>query len=205
VWVKICGVRSVKAALHAENCGADAIGINLHAPSPRFVEPALAAEIQAAISIPAYLVVVDWPLPQLRALIEQVQPAGIQFHGSGSESQAASLGLPFLKAYRAGPDCLREIEKSRSSQILLDAFVPGLHGGTGQQVDRHLAQQACALKEVILAGGLRPENVAEIVRSLPIWGVDVASGVENPSGEQDPERVSAFISAAKQARAASSE
>jgi len=205
VWVKICGVRSAEAALHAQNSGADAIGINLHAESPRFVEPAIAAEIQAAISIPAFLVVVDWPIQALRELVEQVQPAGIQFHGSSTEAEAAALGIPFLKAYRASPNCLQEIEESRSPRVLLDAFVPGVHGGTGRQVDQRLARQACAIKEVILAGGLRPENVADIVRTLPVWGVDVASGVEHSPGNQDPARVSAFISAAKQARAAASE
>jgi phosphoribosylanthranilate isomerase len=205
VWVKICGVRSVEAALHAQASGADAIGINLHMPSPRFVQPHLAAQIQAAISIPAYLVVVDRSPKELRGLIEEIQPAGIQFHGSTTEAEAMEIGHPFLKAYRGDSNCLAKLERSTATRVLLDAFLPSLHGGTGKRVDPSLARAACALKEVILAGGLNPENVAEIVRTLPIWGVDVASGVESQPGEQDPAQVAAFISAAKQARASAVE
>lgn len=201
-WVKICGVRTVEAALHAQSCGADAIGINLHAPSPRFVSPAQAQAIQAAISIPAYLVVVDWPIEDLSELIAQVKPGGIQFHGDTPEATAIQLGHPYLKAFQASPDCLLKLQNSPSQRVLLDAFHPTLRGGTGRQVDFDLAQSACQIKEVILAGGLNPNNVEKWVRSLAVWGVDVASGVESAPGKQDLSKIEAFISSAKAARIA---
>jgi len=200
VWVKICGVRDVEAARHAQACGADAIGINLHAPSVRSVSIEQAKAIQEAIQIPAYLVVVNWPPDKLSEVFQYTKAAGIQFHGDTSEADAQSLGHPFLKAYASTPDCLQHIAQSRQHRILLDAFVPGLAGGTGRQVDRDLVVQACRHKEIILAGGLNPENVAEIIRSLPIIGVDVASGIESAPGVQDLEKVAQFISRAKHAR-----
>jgi phosphoribosylanthranilate isomerase len=192
----------VEAALHAQSCGADAIGINLHAPSPRFVSPAQAQAIQAAISIPAYLVVVDWPIEDLSELIAQVKPGGIQFHGDTPEATAIQLGHPYLKAFQASPDCLLKLQNSPSQRVLLDAFHPTLRGGTGRQVDFDLAQSACQIKEVILAGGLNPNNVEKWVRSLAVWGVDVASGVESAPGKQDLSKIEAFISSAKAARIA---
>ncbi len=200
MWVKICGVRDVEAARHAQACGADAIGINLHAPSVRSVSPEQAKKIQEAIQIPAYLVVVNWPLQKLSELIQYTHAAGIQFHGDTSEEDAKSLGHPFLKAYSATPNCLESIAQSQQDRILLDAFVPGLAGGTGRQVDQGLVAQACRHKEIILAGGLNPENVTDIIRALPIIGVDVASGIESAPGLQDPKKVAEFISRAKHAR-----
>ena len=200
MWVKICGVRDIEAARHAEACGADAIGINLHAPSVRSVSPEQAKAIQAAIQIPAYLVVVNWPQKKLSELVTYTQAAGIQFHGDTSETEAQGLGHPFLKAYAATSDCLERIQYSQQDRILLDAFVPGLAGGTGRQVDRGLVKKACLLKKIILAGGLHPENVADIIRELAIVGVDVASGIESAPGVQDPEKVARFISQAKHAR-----
>lgn len=200
VWVKICGVRTVEAALHAQASGADAIGINLHAPSPRFVRPAMAKKIQAAISIPAYLVVVNQSLTDLKRLRDEAQPSGFQFHGENPEAIANALGHPFLAAYRADEKFELTLSKIKAKRILLDAFHPKLHGGTGLQVDHDLALMACLQKEVILAGGLNPDNVADIVQSLPLWGVDVASGVEHSPGKQDFEKIAAFISSAKQAQ-----
>ena len=200
VWVKICGVRTVEAALHAQANGADAIGINLHPPSPRFVDPRVAKKIQAAISIPAYLVVVNYTLPDLKRLWKETQPAGFQFHGENPEAMAKTLGHPFLAAYRADENLELTLGKIKSSRILLDAFHPVLHGGTGRQVSHELALMACLQKEVILAGGLNPDNVADAVQSLPLWGVDVASGVEQSPGKQDFDKIAAFISSAKQAR-----
>jgi phosphoribosylanthranilate isomerase len=198
-WVKICGVRTVDAALHAESCGADAIGINLHKPSPRFVNPILAQKIQAAISIPAYLVVVNWTPQALAELIAQVNPGGLQFHGDTSDATALQIGHPYLKAFQAGPNCLAQLQASPANRVLLDAYHPTLRGGTGRQVDRELAQAACEFKEVILAGGLNPDNVAEWIRSFSPFGVDVASGVESQPGKQDRAKVKAFIAAAKTA------
>ena len=114
-----------------------------------------------------------------------IQPAGFQLHGG-----QPLPGLSCLVAVRAG-DVLP------SGRFLLDARVEGLHGGTGVRVDEELARTAASQGELILAGGLSPENVAGVVDRVRPWGVDVASGVESAPGRQDPERVRAFIAQAK--------
>ena len=106
MWVKICGVRTIEAARQAEASGADAIGINLHPPSPRYVAPKMARKIQESVAIPTYIVVVDRPIHELRTLMAEIQPYGIQFHGGRSEAEALETGWPFIKAYRAHPECL---------------------------------------------------------------------------------------------------
>lgn len=185
MWVKICGVRTVEQALHAARCGADAVGLNLYAPSPRSIDVPTAARIAKAIPIPCLAVVVDPSEQDLRSLQETVKPAGFQLHGGDPVE-----GLDCLLALRAG-DPLPE------GRVLLDARVEGLHGGTGKRVDPELARQAAEGRELILAGGLTPENVAEVIAQVRPWGVDVASGVESAPGVQDPEKVRDFILAAK--------
>ena len=199
MWVKICGVRTVEAALQAEASGADAIGLNFHPPSPRAVGIEHARSIQAAVSIPAYLVVVNRPLAELREILSQTGAHGVQFHGDTTEREAALLGCPSLRAFRAHPGILSELDNWTQDPVLLDAFHPNLHGGTGKRVDAELAQAACRKKRIILAGGLTPENLRETLAQIPAWGVDVASGVEGPDGHQDLERIRAFCEAAKRA------
>lgn len=185
MWVKICGVRTVEQALHAARCGADAVGLNLYAPSPRSIDVPTAARIVKATPIPCLAVVVDPSEDDLRALQATVQPAGFQLHGG-----APVEGLDCLVAKRAG-DPLPE------GRVLLDARVAGLHGGTGKRVDPELARAAAQGRELILAGGLTPKNVAAVIARVEPWGVDVASGVESEPGIQDPDKVRDFILAAK--------
>ena len=201
MWVKICGVRSIDAALEAEAAGADAIGLNFHPPSPRAVTVQEAKAIQAAISLPAYLVVVNRTLPELRDLLRLTKAYGVQFHGDTPRQEADRLGSPYLRAFRAHSGILAELDAWGRDPVLLDAFHPDLHGGTGKRVDVDLAQKICRQRPIILAGGLTPENLTETLREIPAWGVDVASGVEGPDGEQDLDRIRAFCDAAKRATA----
>lgn len=199
MWVKICGVRSIEAAQHAEASGADAIGLNFYPPSPRAVDIKQARAIQSAVSIPAYLVVVDRPIIELQELLKLTGAHGAQFHGKTTQEDADRLGWPYLRAFRAHPEILDELSEWSSDPVLLDAFHPDLHGGTGKKVDAELAKRACQQKRIILAGGLNPENVAATLQKIPAWGVDVASGVEGPDGHQDLDRIQAFCLAAKRA------
>ena len=199
MWVKICGVRGIEAARQAEAAGADAIGINFHPPSPRAVSIEQAQSIQAAISIPAYLVVVNRPLSELKELLRLTGAYGIQLHGDTTQEEAERLNSPYLRAFRAHPGVLSELESWSGDPVLLDAFHPDLHGGTGKQVNAMLARKACEKKRIILAGGLTPENLPGILSEIPAWGVDVASGVEGPDGQQDLDRIRAFCDAAKRA------
>ena len=200
MWVKICGVRSVEAALHAQAAGADALGLNLHEPSPRSIPPEVAKAICRATTIPTYLVIVDPSDLKLRDWLQYIEPYGVQFHGAQTVEKAASFGYPYLKAYRAEPNCVPDLIAQPIKRILLDAFHPHLHGGSGKRVDETLVEEICHHKEVILAGGLTPDNVASIAQRLPIYGVDVASGVENHPGEQNLALITAFCRAAKEAR-----
>lgn len=197
MWVKICGVRSVADAQHAEACGADAIGLNLFPRSPRYVAPALAAELAAAVRCEVLLVVVDLTEDALAALVEQIQPTAVQLHGQEPAGYGAWLGVPLLRAWRARPGVLEQLRESGERRFLLDAHVPGQAGGTGQRVDLDLARAAAAEGELILAGGLKPGNVGEIVRAVRPFGVDVASGVESAPGVKDPAKVASFLAAAR--------
>jgi phosphoribosylanthranilate isomerase len=187
-------------ALHAQECGADAIGLNLHPPSPRYVSPQVAAEILDAVDIACLAVVVDRSEADLEELVQEIQPDGLQLHGSEPPGFGERLSLPLYKAFRARPGVLEEIASwgiTPVTPFLLDAWVPGRDGGTGARVDGALALEAAALGPLILAGGLTPENVAEVVQTIQPFGVDVASGVESAPGVQDAARIAAFIANAK--------
>jgi phosphoribosylanthranilate isomerase len=196
MWVKICGVRSVEQALWAQACGADAVGLNLHAPSPRSISVGAAAEIAAAVELETILVVVDRSSQELAELVEAIGPSSLQLHGDAPSDLTAWLGVPAYRAFRAGPAVEEQIRSWAPDRFLLDAHVLGLHGGTGRQVDQELARRCCDLGSLILAGGLRPDNVAAAISQVQPWGVDVASGVETAPGRQDPGLVEAFIAAA---------
>ncbi len=197
MWIKICGVRSVEQALWAQSCGADAIGLNLHPPSPRSISIQVAAEIAAAVTLESVLVVVQ-PSPEaLTDLVADISPSSVQLHGPATPGLTAWLGVPAFRAFRARPGVHGEIRAWGPDRFLLDAHVPGQEGGTGTQVDQALALQCRPLGSMILAGGLRPDNVAEAIATIQPWGVDVASGVEQSPGQQDPDQVLAFIQAAR--------
>jgi len=187
-------------ALLAQECGADAVGLNLHPPSPRYVSPQTAAEIVDAVDIACLAVVVDRTEADLAELVQKVQPDGLQLHGSEPPGFGEALPVPLYKAFRARPGVLEEIDAwgiTPVTPFLLDAWVPGKDGGTGARADRPLAMEAAALGPLILAGGLTPENVREITQAIQPFGVDVASGVEASPGVQDADRIAAFIKNAK--------
>ncbi|MEE2752191.1 MAG: phosphoribosylanthranilate isomerase [Myxococcota bacterium] len=197
MWVKICGVRSLKAALHAQECGADAVGLNLHPPSARYIDPHEAARICEALDIETVLVVVDRSEPDLSELVKTIQPDSVQLHGNEPPGFGASLGVAVFKAFAARPGVAEHVLSHGGPRFLLDAWVPGRHGGTGCRADPQLARDIAGLGEMVLAGGLTPENVSELIKQIQPFGVDVASGVESSPGVQDLDRIAAFISAAR--------
>lgn len=200
MWVKVCGVTCTDQARQVQACGVDAIGLNLVPSSKRCISPKLAAEIAEALDCEVVLLVANMDEIELGELVDQVQPDRVQLHGSESPSFGAWLGTPLLKAHRAKAGVLSEIQRFGQQRFLLDAYVPGELGGTGARVDLALARQAAAMGECVLAGGLTPENVAEIIDAVRPWGVDTASGVESGPGIKDLARVRAFVEAAKGAR-----
>ncbi len=197
VWVKICGVRSVEDALHAQACGADAVGLNLHPPSVRCLDIETAAAIAEAVDIETVLVVVDRSEEELSELVAAIGPSRVQLHGEQPPGFGAWLGVSCFRAFRARPGVLEAIPAHGHRRFLLDAYVPGEAGGTGRRVDLELAAAAARLGELILAGGLKPDNVGAAIAAVRPWGVDVASGVESAPGVKDPAAVEAFVAAAR--------
>jgi phosphoribosylanthranilate isomerase len=195
--IKICGIREPAMALHAANAGADAIGLNFHRPSPRYVEPSQAAAI--AQSLPPYVMAVglfvNLTESEVRAIVDQVPLHMLQFQGDEEAAFCESFGLPYVRAVRMeeGADLLEYASRfARARALLLDAHVPGLAGGTGRTFDWKAIPRGLPMP-IILSGGLTVENVARAVRDVQPWAVDVASGVEAERGVKDPRRIDEFI------------
>lgn len=201
VRVKICGITRVEDALAAAAAGADAIGLVFYAKSPRAVDIEQAREILAALPpfVTSVGLFVDAERSELERILASVPLDLLQFHGDESVQQCEAFGRPYIKALRvkAGDDIAAQVACYPSAQgILLDAYVEGVPGGTGEAFDWSLIPQALS-KPLILAGGLRPDNVAEAVSRVRPYAVDVSGGVEASKGVKDVEKVGAFIRAAR--------
>jgi phosphoribosylanthranilate isomerase len=209
--VKICGVTSVADAELAVRAGADAVGLNFHPGSPRYLDAPEAVPLLRALPplVAAVGVFVEQPL---RAVYQTLHALGriqtIQMHGPMREL-ADCYPYHFIPAFavREAADltaALRYLDACRSlgrlpGAVLLDGHAPGLHGGTGRTAPWELLASFQPGVPVILAGGLTPDNVAEAVRIVQPYGVDVASGVESAPGKKDPEKVKRFIANAREA------
>ena len=201
VRVKICGITRVEDALAAAAAGADAIGLVFYAKSPRAVDIEQAREILAALPpfVTTVGLFVDAERSELERILASVPLDLLQFHGDESVQQCEAFGRPYIKALRvkAGDDIAAQVARYPSAQgILLDAYVEGVPGGTGEAFDWSLIPQMLS-KPLILAGGLRPDNVAEAVSRVRPYAVDVSGGVEASKGVKDVEKVGAFIRAAR--------
>ena len=201
VRVKICGITRVEDALAAAAAGADAIGLVFYAKSPRAVDIEQARAILAALPpfVTSVGLFVDAERSELERILASVPLDLLQFHGDESVQQCEAFGRPYIKALRvkAGDDIAAQVARYPSAQgILLDAYVEGVPGGTGEAFDWSLIPQTLS-KPLILAGGLRPDNVAEAVSRVRPYAVDVSGGVEASKGVKDVEKVGAFIRAAR--------
>lgn len=199
--VKICGITNLEDALQAVEAGADALGFVFYDKSPRYVSPDVANQIVS--QLPPFVVPVGLFVNAPDDLVEQVTQGSvrwvIQFHGDETSEQCESYGKPYYKALRMKPDMdvLREASNYPSAlAILLDAYKPGIPGGTGETFNWN-AIPAQLPKPLILAGGLTPDNVATAVNTVKPYAVDVSGGVERSKGLKDPDRVIQFINGAK--------
>jgi phosphoribosylanthranilate isomerase len=201
VKVKICGVCRVDDARAAADAGADWLGLNFHPPSPRYVDVERAEAIAAAVpGVPLVGVFVDRPRAEVAALAARLGLAALQFHGDESPEYCAGWDRPVLKALRARPgeDLPALAARYHTDYLLLDAWVAGVPGGTGVAIDPAAARGLPA-DRLFVAGGLVPERVADVVRALRPFAVDVASGVEQEPGIKDHGKIEAFIRRAKAA------
>ena len=208
--VKICGITRPDDGRHAARAGADAIGLVFYPPSPRYVSPRQAADIVAALPpfVTTVGLFVDAPPEQIAALLEQVPLDMLQFHGDELPEYCAAFQRPWIKALRMrdGVDPRAEAERygaAGARGLLVDSYVPGVPGGTGERFDWDRLPADPSLP-LVLADGLDPANVAEAVRRVRPWAVDVSGGVEvlgvdgrRQGGIKDPGAVSAFIRAAR--------
>ncbi len=203
IRVKICGITSVADASSAVESGADAIGLVFYGASPRAVSIDQARIIAASVG-PFVTVVglfVDADESYIRDILANVSLHVLQFHGNESREFCEQFQRPYMKAIRMKPELnvTQEIEKYVSaSAILLDAYRPGIPGGTGETFDWQRVPQE-SLRPIVLAGGLTPENVAAAIQSTRVYGVDVSGGVESAPGQKDARKVAQFIFNARKA------
>jgi phosphoribosylanthranilate isomerase len=201
VIVKICGITNAEDALAATGFGAEALGFVFHQPSPRSISIEGAACITQAL--PPHIVkvgvFVDAPEAQVLKAIAACGLNLLQFHGSESPDYCLQFGLMSMKAFRIRDAAsLEELPNYRTDAWLLDSYVADKLGGTGEKFNWELAREARGLgKPIFLAGGLTPGNVADAVRLVQPYAVDVSSGVEAKPGKKDLDKVRVFIQAAK--------
>ncbi|MDD5179724.1 MAG: phosphoribosylanthranilate isomerase [Gallionellaceae bacterium] len=198
---KICGITRVQDVLAAAANGADALGLVFYDKSPRHVTLQLAAQLAAAIPPFVTLVglFVNPSADEVREVLRQVPLDVLQFHGEEEPEFCAQFGRPYLKAIRvkAGVDLVQCAARYQGAQgLLLDAFIAGTHGGTGASFDWALIPHALPLP-MILSGGLHAGNVAQAIKQVRPYAVDVSSGVEAAKGIKDAAKIAAFIKEVK--------
>lgn len=206
VRVKICGITNPADAEIAIEAGADALGFVLWAKSTRAVAPASLGQLTA--DLPPFVgrigVFVDAPAPRILTLVREGHLGAVQLHGREDAEFCSRLGVHWYRAFRVGDDTN---PSSLASTILafgcktfmLDTNAGTAPGGSGcvfdwstaAKISMHLSHHG--VPRLILAGGLTPENVADAIRKVRPWAVDVSSGVERSPGCKDPDRVRAFI------------
>jgi phosphoribosylanthranilate isomerase len=206
--VKICGITNLEDAIAAVNAGADMLGFNFYAGSPRCITVETCSEIVHALpknGLSMVGVFVNATLDEINRVMQVCQLDLAQLSGDEPPELLTGLGGRGYKALRPADETgLRaniEYYPARNSAPvwLIDAHKPGVYGGTGQSADWRLAASLAACAPILLAGGLQPENVAAAITQVRPWGVDVASGVETRPGNKDHAKMATFIQNAKTA------
>mgnify|MGYP001764776833 CR=1 FL=1 len=202
VRVKICGITRTEDLRAACDAGADALGFVFYAKSPRnlSIEQAAALLRELPPFIQSVGLFVNAEPGFVRTVLDAVPLELLQFHGDESPEYCRQFGRSYLKAVRVRPDV--DLVKYASDfadarALLLDAYVSGVPGGTGERFDWRLIP-AGLNRPIILSGGLNLDNVAEAIQTVQPWAVDVSSGVESAPGIKDAAKVAAFIERAKQ-------
>ena len=195
--VKICGITNIEDARAAVDLGADALGFIFVPDTPRYVKPHIAARIIS--DLPPFITKVGvFADASAEAISEVFELCGLnvlQLHGSETPDYCGEIGISkIIKAFRMKDEqSLSAIPKYKVSAYLLDTYVKGKKGGTGEIFNWGLAKKAKAYGRIIVAGGLNPENVAWAIQHVRPYGVDVSSGVESRPGKKDHSKIRAFI------------
>ena len=198
--VKFCGLMHRDDVAEAVESGADALGFVFYESSARYVTPEQASELTRIV--PAFITRVGLFVDADAALVKGIfHHAGlnlVQYHGNESPEFCDSVGLPYIKAFRvrSGINILAEMEHyPNASGFLLDAYVEGRPGGTGERFDWGLIPKTD--RTIILAGGLTPENAKDAIECVAPWALDVSGGIETEPGRKDPDKMRRFVSACR--------
>ena len=201
VRVKICGITRMQDLHAACNAGADALGFVFYEKSPRHLSIAAAAALvrQLPPFVQAVGLFVNAEPAFVESVLQDVPLDVLQFHGDETPAYCEGFKRPYIKAVRVNQDTdllkyAADFDAARG--LLLDAFVPGVPGGTGERFDWSLIPPNVP-KPIVLSGGLTPGNVTEAVQRVHPWAVDVSSGVEAAKGIKDPNKIAQFIAKAK--------
>jgi phosphoribosylanthranilate isomerase len=198
MYVKVCGITSYEDAAMALDQGVNALGFNFFPRSPRWISPLEARRIVDRLSPFAISVGLFVNVPEQDEVTEMARIAGIQvlqLHGDESPEYCSRIeGWPLIKAVRVGKGPIQEnLEAYPVRAFLLDSKDDTLFGGTGRPFDWNRALEIKAIRPVVLAGGLRPENVAEAIGTVMPYAVDVCSGVESAPGKKDRQKLKEFM------------
>ncbi len=196
--IKVCGITSLSSAVAAVEAGVDALGFNMYERSVRFIDANTTNEILQGLPSSTIKVglFVNHSEADVLSITDQCSFDVLQFHGDEDNSFCASFSKPFMKAIRVGQetDIAREVASYPDSvAVLLDSAVKGKFGGTGISFDWRSVPKLT--KPVVLAGGLDADNVAEAIRIVRPYVVDVSGGVESSPGEKEPELIREFVRA----------
>jgi phosphoribosylanthranilate isomerase len=195
--LKVCGFTRSEDACFAARLGVDAIGLVFYPPSPRAVDIARACEIVQGLPpfVSVVALFVDEQEDKIRDVLEAVSVDCLQFHGHETPEQCRLYHKPYMKALRMKPEldvAEMSIQYADASALLLDAYQPGLPGGSGHAFDWNRVPEHCALP-IVLAGGLKVDNVQDAIRQTRPYAVDVSSGVESAKGIKDPAKMTALV------------
>jgi len=198
--VKFCGFTHQDDVAQAVALGADALGFVFYGPSSRYVSPEHAQTLTR--SVPAFVtrvgLFVNEEAETVQRIFEIARLNLIQYHGEESPEFCDAIGLPYIKAFRVrkGMDLRTEMDRyPNASGFLLDAYVKGQPGGTGEGFDWELIPQSHA--PIILAGGLTPDNAKDAIDQVAPWALDVSGGIETKPGRKDPDKMARFMNACR--------
>ncbi|NUN14461.1 MAG: phosphoribosylanthranilate isomerase [Myxococcales bacterium] len=220
--VKMCGMTTLDDALAAVDAGADWLGFNFWSPSKRYVPPELAGKIISRLpnSVSAVGIFVNHPVIEINRIVKLTKIDMVQLHGDESNELLSQVDAPAFRAIRlrTADDIAKAIVAAEHSRVsvpkttlsherepmlnrsglcLVDTYDPFAPGGTGRLINRELASQVAHQCVTVVAGGLTPDNVFDMVVSLPVSGVDVAGGIEQSAGVKDRDKMFRFVENAR--------
>ncbi|WP_134114554.1 phosphoribosylanthranilate isomerase [Orenia marismortui] len=197
--VKICGITNLEDAQAAVDYGADLLGF-IFAQSPRKINKKQVKNIQSQLpkGIKTVGVFANQPVEEIQNIIDYCQLDYIQLHGSESPEYCQEFELPIIKAFRVKDEAyLDKLSEYKIDKYLLDTYHPDKLGGVGKVFNWDLALKAKEYGDIIIAGGLNPDNIGEAIKVIAPYGVDVSSGVEAKTAKKDLNKMKNFIDNAK--------